>query len=202
MPTPKEDNETYLRIETNDHEDTDFGLSISNNSGMALSVPCFMKAERQDREDLPARAEDYTRRGTDIAESLHFGSAIEYLAAWVNEDRKQAALCRDIHAVAALNILDHIPHWIRYDLFCILESEAMKQVFAKRFITEDKIEDMQPPAPAILREAIRISANNKTDDLVSKMMSELLQKPSEYKGSADRFAKDATERVSIFHSLF
>lgn len=193
--------DSWLRVDINDHPD-EFDLRIDNSHGLALALPCFLHATRHDRDDMPAKAEDFTKRGRDIAESLHFGSAGEYLAAWVNEDRKQAALCRDMDAVLQLKILSRLPEWIRLDLFCILESEAMKQIFARRFFIEDQRETMQPPAPAALRQSMRDNANNRTDDLVSTLMRELLQKPMDYKGSAAVFEKHANERIAIFRTLF
>lgn len=202
MPVADNDNyETYLHVNIGSYDD-DFGLSIANNNGMALAIPCFTYAERPDRDDLHANAEEYAKRGVDIAESLHFGSAMEYMAAWVNEDRKQAALCQDIHTVLATGLLISLPRWVRHDLFCLIEAEAMKQVFAKRFFIEDKREDMQPPAPALLREALRINANDKTDPLISEIMSELMQNPIQYNGRAREFSAKAKERVAIFQSLF
>lgn len=201
VPIFKDKNETYLRVETAKF-DQDFGLSIAQSDGMALAVPCFTHAERLDRDDTPANAEEYAKRGVDIAESLHFGSAMEYLAAWVNEDRKQADLCRDIDAVFSQGVLLSLPRWVQHDLFSLIEAEAMKQVFAKRFFDEDRREDMQPPAPVLLREAVRVSANHKTDKLISDLMTELMQKPVHYNGSARDFTVQADERVAIFRSLF
>ena len=157
-------------------------------------------AIRLDREDSPATdAGFYTNRGEEIAKSLYFGSAVEYLAAWLNEDRKQANFCHDIDSILSLNILEKLPQWIRYDLFSILESESMKQVFAARYLIEEKREGYN--IPSSLRKAIKESNDNNTPPYIADLLSEAMQKPPKYSGTAMKFDKKAQARIKIFESL-
>lgn len=194
----KETQETYLSLNIDDR--ADFKFEIGNGGGKALIQPSIHYAVRLNREDSPATDVGfYTNRGTEIARSLHFGSAVEYLSAWLNEDRKQANFCNDIHAILSLNILEKLPQWIRYDLFSILESESMKQIFASRYFVEERIEGYK--IPSTLRKVIKESSNNKTSLYLSELLSEAMQKPPKYSGTALKFDKLVQSRIKTFESL-
>jgi hypothetical protein len=190
--------ETYLFLHVD--ERTEFDLNIGQGGGKILAKPAFHHAKRLNREECETTdAQFYTKRGQEIAQSLHFGSAIEYLAAWLNEDRKQANFCNDIHAVLSLDILEKCPKWIRLDLLSILESEAMKQIFAQRYFVEEKCENFK--IPSVIRTVIKDSADNITDPLLSKMLSEVMQTPPRNSGTAHKFDVQAQNRIQIFQNL-
>lgn len=195
---PSDNSDTYLILRTTEHP---IELKIGQGGGHALAKEALHYAERLNRDDSPQTdAESYTARGQEIAESIHFGSAIEYLAAWLNEDRKQASFCRDIHAVLALDILDKLPRWIRYDLLSILESEAMKQIFAQRYFIEAKREGYKIPGD--LKSALQDSADKQTETVLSILMSEAMQTPPRYSNNtAEQFVKKAQNRLTLFESL-
>lgn len=190
--------ETYLALSIDARADFDF--QIGQGGGRVLVRPALYYCKRTNREDSPeTNFEFYTSRGREIASSLHFGSAIEYLAAWLNEDRKQANFCHDIHAVMALDIMDKCPKWIRYDLMSILESESMKQIFAERYFTHEKQDGFKIPQD--LRNVLKSSANDQTDTMISQLLAELTQKPVQCNDSAKSFDNQAQSRIKLFQSL-
>ncbi|PCI00776.1 MAG: hypothetical protein COB76_02845 [Alphaproteobacteria bacterium] len=200
-PIRESADEVYLHLDTDKHMGS-LDLQMDKNGASVLLSSAFHYAERDDNDDIPrVNAEEYTARGEEIARSLHFGSAVEYLAAWMNEDRKQTALMRDVDAVLSLGVLSKLPQWIRHDLMMILESETMKQIFAHRFFVEDKASSLQPALEHLLKEALRHSANSKTDPLISKLMSKSMQTPPIYDGSAATFQKEAARRMKAFSAF-
>jgi hypothetical protein len=190
--------ETYLFLYVD--ERAEFDLNIDQGGGKILAKPALHHAKRLNREECDTTdAEFYTARGKEIAQSLHFGSAVEYLAAWLNEDRKQANFCNDIHAVLSLDLLEKCPKWIRLDLLSILESEAMKQIFATRYFIEEKRENFK--IPSSIRTVIKDSADNITDPLLSKLLSDVMQKPPRNSDAAHKFDIQAQARIKIFQNL-
>lgn len=199
---PDTRDEPYLYLNTAHCGDTvDFGFSIGKNGATLLAVPALHHAKRPYDAHVLTKAEDYTHRGKEIAESLYFGDAVDYLAAWVNEDRKQAALIHDADMVLSLDILKKLPGWIRHDLFLVLESESMKQIFAARYLSERKKETQaHDPAPS-LKLAVQHSADHKTDPVLSSMLGQLMQTPLQYDGSGKNFITQAKTRMALFQSL-
>jgi hypothetical protein len=190
--------ETYLALTIDDR--ANFDCQIGQGGGRVRTKPALYYATRPNRDDSPETDfEFYTDRGKHIASSLHFGSAIEYLAAWLNEDRKQANFCHDVHAVMALGILDKCPKWIRYDLMSILESESMKPIFSTRFFKHEKTDGFR--IPTALRNALKSSADGITNPLISTLLSELTQKPITYNGSAKIFDDEAQSRIKLFERI-
>jgi len=194
----QEGDETYLCLDHGD--DPKFDLQICNEGGKILAAPALHKAYRDNRDDSPATdAQFYTARGHDIANSIAFGSSAQYLAAWLNEDRKQANFCNDLDAVLSLNILDKCPQWIRYDLMSCLEYESSKQVFAKHYLRKAKEEQLK--IPMILLTEIQRSADDATNPLLSTLMAEAMQSPPKYTGSAKIFDDKAQARIRVLQAL-
>ena len=195
-----EEYETYLHLNLNESQTEEYQLQICNNGGTISAADALHRARRITDDDFGTTdVEFYTKRGQEIAQSLHFGSAIEYLAAWLNEDRKQASVCHDIDAVLSLNILKKCPKWIRFDLLSLLESEAMKQIFAIRCLSEAKKEKFKIDTD--LRQKITDSANNITDPLISKILSEVMQTPPKQCKALSRFNEQAQTRIKMFQAL-
>jgi hypothetical protein len=195
LPIDNATNKTFLILSGAD--DDKYGLTIGKGGGTVLGYETLFDADRIDRDDSPASdLQIYRVRGKEIAQSVHFSGAIEYLAAWLNEDRKQGNICYDIHAVLALGLFQKLPKWIKHDLFSIVESEAMKQVFASRYLIEEKREDFK--IPVSLRQDIKNSSDGKTDTLLSDLMAETMQKPLRYYDSASLFDKAVQARIQLF----
>lgn len=196
-----EHEETYLRLNTDGHG-ANFDLQIGAGGASVLAKPALHYARRDTDEDAPRiNAEDYARRGREVATSLYFGYPLEYLAAWINEDRKQAEIMRAIHSVLSLNILTKLPQWVRYDLFLLLESEAMKQVFAERFLSRDSDRDKAVSLSPIVKDALRQSGDNITNPLISTIMQEAMQAPPVYNGCGQVFLDQAALRMEMFHKI-
>lgn len=200
-PIVEKNDEVYLHLNTDTH-DQKLDLKMDKKGASVLLSPAFHYAQRDNDDDIPrVGAEEYTKRGADIARSLHFGSAIEYLAAWMNEDRKQTLLMRDIHAILSLGILTKLPQWIRHDIMMVLESETMKQIFASRFLTENKAEPMEQPLPECLKKPVHHNAADKTDPLISKLMTSVMQGTISYNGVAQQFETEAKIRMGVFNAI-
>lgn len=201
MPVNGDDGELYLNLDTITHADV-LDLKMDKHGATVLLAPAFHHAYRETDEDMPrVNAEDYTRRGAEIARSLHFGSPIEYLAAWMNEDRKQAEWMRALDAVLSLNVITKLPQWMRHDLMMILESETMKQIFAKRFFDELKVQPMDHPLDRALKSDLRLNADNTTNPIVSELMSQTMQSPITYNGCAREFYEGAEDRMTAFRNI-
>jgi hypothetical protein len=188
----------YLYLNTSNNT-VDFGMHVGADHAMVLTRPAFHHAKRLYDDDTITAPEDYTKRGEMIAKSLHFGSPHEFLAAWMNEDRKQAVLISGLDIVLSLQILKKLPQWMRHDLLLALESEAMKQVFAKRYM--DHPDRMQIPLPVIVRKPFVHNADSHTHTVLSDLMHELFQKPLVYKGAAKNFAQDVQDRLDAFNAI-
>lgn len=189
--------ESYLYLNT-DNDAVDFDIQVGANGGLALTEPAFHHAKRLYEDTTLTAAEDYTKRGGNIAKSLHFGSANEYLAAWMNETRKQADLIYDIDMVLSLNILKKLPQWMRHDLFLTLEAEAMKQVFASRFVQS---KDEQIHLPATLRQSINDNATNKIHATISSLMETMLKTPLSYNKAGQEFYAQYEILMAEFQSI-
>jgi hypothetical protein len=201
MPVANDHNEVYLHLSTETHGDQ-LDLQMDKNGATVLLAHAFHYAQREMDADIPlVNAEEYTKRGAEIARSLHFGSPLEYLAAWMNEDRKQAEIMRDLDALLSLGILEKSPQWMRHDILKILESETMKQIFARRFFDESKANPMDKGLSFTLKKPLQHNAEDKTDPAVSNLMTDVFQGKITYSGGAARFIEDAQNRMKSFHVI-
>lgn len=196
LPTNNTMDESFLYLDTN-VDRIDFDIQIGENGGLVLAELAFHHAKRLYEDSTLTQAEEYTKRGTDIANSLHFGSTYEYLAAWINETRKQHSLIRDIDMVLSLNILRKSPQWVRHDLFLILEAEAMKHIFAQRFRSYEH----GPALPRQLRESITKNASNGITPIISTLMNTLFQRPLSYDGSGQKFINEYNQIIEDYQSI-
>jgi len=196
LPIENPTEESFLYLDTS-IDGIDFDLKIGKDGGLALTEQSFHHAKRLYEDTTLTNAEEYTKRGIEIAKSLHFGSAHEYLAAWINETRKQAGLIRDLDMVLSLNILKKLPQWMRHDLFLSLEAESMKQVFAARF----KKSDDAPKLPGTIRQAIADNASNKVHDVISNLMKNLSERPLQYDGAGAKFIDESDRFMHEYQSI-
>lgn len=198
LPTEHLNEQDFLYVDTSD-ESINFDLQIGQDSAWIMTQPALHHAKRLYDDDTLTDAEDYTKRGEMVAKSLHFGSPREYLAAWLNEDRKQSIILDDLHGVLSLQILKKLPHWIRHDLFLVLESEAMKQVFARRFNDHDNKSDVS--LPAVLKQALKYNAENNAHPVLSDLMAQSFRTPPAYNGCAEKFTEESRERLTAFYMV-
>lgn len=152
-------------------------------------------AERTDH-DPEVTFESYVTRGRTAAESLLIDAPEALLAAWIQAERVQSALCRDIDAVLRLPDVRRLPRWVRADVFRILEREAMKQVFAEA-LTARHLSDW----PALRRvttlaEPIAANAKGEAAPLIQQLLNQTLSAEASYSGAAGAFAAQAERRFA------
>lgn len=152
------------------------------------------EAERMDN-DPEVTFESYVTRGRAAAEALAVDEPVPLLAAWIQAERVQRELCRDIDSILRLMDVRRLPRWIRADVFRILEREAMKQVFA------EGIAKRMGDWPAlrrstILAEPIAANAKGEVAPLIQQLLNQTLSADASYAGSAEAFALQAERRWS------
>lgn len=158
------------------------------------------EAERLDH-DPDITFESYVGRGRTAAEALAVADPRPLLAAWIQAERVQRELCRDIDTVLRLPDIRRLPRWARADVFRILEREAMKQVFA------DGIARQYAEWPAlrrspILADPINANAKGEVSPLIQQILNQTLSADARYSGSAEAFALQADRRFTEAEKLF
>ncbi|MBU6234902.1 MAG: hypothetical protein KGQ41_03580 [Alphaproteobacteria bacterium] len=150
-------------------------------------------AERLDH-DPDVTFESYVTRGRAAAEALAVSEPEPLLAAWIQAERVQRELCRDIDAVLRLGDIRRLPRWVRADVFRILEREAMKQVFAEG-ITKQYAEWPALRRCTHLSEPISANAKGEVAPLIQQLLNQTLSADARYAGSAEAFAVQAERRM-------
>jgi hypothetical protein len=150
--------------------------------------------QRQDH-DPEITFESYVNRGRRAAESIMMDEPTALLAAWVQAERVQRTLCLDIDAILRLNDIKQIPHWIKSDIFRLLEREAMKQVFAEglnRYIADWASLRRTP----ILMDPISANARGEVAPLLQQLLNQTLSADAAYAGAAGVFAAQGEHRFT------
>lgn len=151
-------------------------------------------AERIDN-DPGITFESYVARGRSAAMALAVADPKAQLAAWINAERVQKDLCRDIDAVLRLPDIRRLPRWVRADVFRVLEREAMKQVFAEDLVRH--FTDWPDLRRArILSEAIEANAKENVSPLVQQILNQTLSADARYEGAAGAFVMQADRRFA------
>lgn len=149
----------------------------------------------------PGRAlESYVASGQKKAAKMRITDPMEMVWAWLEADGNQMRHCRDLDRTLKLEALPRRPNWIRYDVFGLLEKEAIKQYMAEHYMRAGK--DLLTKAPS-LRRAITANAEGKVDETLQQLLSQTLNIESHYSGAAQRFADAAAQRQKdsyIFNS--
>lgn len=158
------------------------------------------EAERLDH-DPDITFESYVNRGRTAAEALAVGDPKPLLAAWIQAERVQRELCRDIDTVLRLPDIRRLPRWVRADVFRILEREAMKQVFAEG-ITKQLGEWPALRRTSILAEPIGANAKGEVSPIIQQLLNQTLSADARYSGSAEAFALQAERRFTEAEKLF
>ncbi len=137
--------------------------------------------------------ENYVAAGHKKAARLRIGDPLEMLWAWLEADHGQMIHCRDLDRALRVEGLPRRPNWIRYDVFSLLEMEALKQSLAEQYIKADPSQRCLDGAPSIAR-AVHANAEGRVDDTLQQLLAESLNTESGYAGSARRFADAASSR--------
>jgi len=87
--------------------------------------------------------------------------------------------------------LPRIPNWVRTDVLMIIEKEAMKQFFSAHLIRSGT--ELLKDTPKI-REAVETGAKREVNELLQRLVTEILSSNSIYSGSAGKFVENAIER--------
>lgn len=162
------------------------------NKGWVRLDRLVYESERVDH-DPEVTFESYVTRGRAAAEALAVNDGNALLAAWVQAERVQRELCRDIDAVLSLPDIRRLPRWVRADVFRVLEREAMKQVFAEALAAQ--FSDW--PAlrrQRLLADPIAANAKGEVAPLVQQLLNQTLSADARYSGSAAAFALQAERR--------
>ncbi len=145
----------------------------------------------------PARAlESYVASGQKKASRMRITDPMEMVWAWLEADGNQMRHCRDLDRTLKLEGLPRRPNWIRYDVFSLLEKEAIKQYMAEHYARSGK--DMLAKTPS-LKKAITANAEGRVDETLQQLLSQTLNMESHYSGAAQRFADAAEQRQREFH---
>lgn len=151
-------------------------------------------AERIDN-DPGITFESYVTRGRSAAQAFAVADPQAQLAAWINAERVQKDLCRDIDNILRLPDIRRLPRWVRADVFRVLEREAMKQVFAEDLVRH--FTDWPDLRRArILSEAIEINAKENVSPLVQQILNQTLSADARYEGAAGAFVMQADRRFA------
>jgi hypothetical protein len=151
-------------------------------------------AERVD-SDPEITFESYVPRGRSAAEGMAVSDPEALLAAWIQAERVQRELCRDIDAILRLPDIRRLPRFVREDVFRILEREAMKQVFAEGIVKA--FSDWPELRRArTLTDPIEANARGEVSPLIQQIMNQTLSADARYAGSAEAFALQAERRWS------
>ncbi len=148
--------------------------------------------ERLDQEP-DANFETYVTRGRAAAEALAVEDPEALLAAWVQAERAQRELCRDIDSVLKLPDIRRLPRWVRGDVFRVLEREAMKQVFAEGIVNAFG-EWPGLRRARILADPIEANAKGEVAPLIQQLLNQTLSADARYSGAGDAFALQAERR--------
>lgn len=137
--------------------------------------------------------ENYAQTGRKLAVKMNVADPRELVWAWLEADDYQRRRCADIDRVLRLSHLPRVPNWVRTDIFCCIEKEAMKQVFAA-LLLENHPDTAFLSDAGVLREAMETNARNEVDPLLRTLASRTPHQDPAYAECARRFADEATRR--------
>ena len=113
--------------------------------------------------------------------------------AWLEAEAYQQRRCHDVDRIMKLSNLPKIPNWVRVDIFCCLEKEAMKQFYSESLLRKDPELSLLEKAPQLKR-AITLNANDEVNPTLQTLMSQILTQGNSYSGAAEQFSQEALER--------
>lgn len=166
---------------------------VSREGGKVKAQILIAFGVRQDHD--PGKPfETHVQNGEKKALKMNIDEPRELLWAWLEADHYQTRRCRDLDRVMRVRGLPKTPNWVRSDIFCCLEKEAMKQVFARSFSHADPGLSMLESCKN-LQLAIRINAGNEVDRTLQVLLSQVLSQDGGYSGAAAKFAESAAARA-------
>ena len=165
----------------------------SDRAGTFIALEhIFTHANRADYD--PSRPiEDYIENGRERATSMGLKTFDDIARAYLQAEQYQLRRAQDIEGIMSLK-LDAPPHWVRQDIFALLEREAMKQVFGLHLIESPDFAALFKTRPN-LKKSIEIHADGHVDSELQQLLSETLNENARYSGSAGRFAAKVELRL-------
>ena len=135
--------------------------------------------------------EDYMNSGKQRAEAETYETAPEQLNAYLQTDRHQYMRCKEIDGL--LTIMDYIPECMNYDIFSIVEQEAMKQVYAERLLSsEDGRACIEHTSH--IKDAIEHNAAGNISERLQNLIDQTIVPDAEYAGAAKDFLAHSEHR--------
>lgn len=167
---------------------------VSKGEGLCLAEFALAFARRRDH-DPSASSESAVDAGYRKARRMSVVDPLEIIWAWIEADQFQMRRCRDIDRIMKLGRMKKQPRWIKADLSCLLEKEAMKQFFAETLAQKNTplIRTLQQDAPAIKR-ALDVSAGKHSDEILQQLITQMLGVDAVYSGTAGKFVQAAEGR--------
>ncbi|HEY0901302.1 MAG TPA: hypothetical protein VGD95_04195 [Micavibrio sp.] len=142
----------------------------------------------------------YIAGGQTTARSMKISEPHELLWAWLECDQYQARRAHDIHRVMGLTGLPRLPNWVRMDIYGLMEREAMKNVFAERYLKNDPTLALLARCPT-LQAVLPVSARGQIDDDIHALYNQLTPSPAPYEGQGLRFHQQASIREKEAHNI-
>jgi hypothetical protein len=144
--------------------------------------------------------ESYVNAGQKKAIKMRISDPREMLWAWLEADEHQMRHCTDLDRTLKLEGLPRRPNWVRYDVFSLLEKEAVKQRLAETYVKADPDLTVLAHAPQ-LKKAVKANAEGRVDETLQQLLSQTLNIESNYSGAAARFADMAAQRVRETYNI-
>ena len=166
---------------------------ITNHGGKVKAQILLAFGSRQDH-DPGKPLETHVENGQKTARRMNIDEPREMIWAWLEAENYQIRRCRDLDRIMLVEGLPKIPNWVRTDLFCCLEKEAMKQVFAETLLQADPKLSLLEQAKQLKR-AVEINAQGHVDETLQQLLSQTLGQNSGYAGAAAKFVDLADKRA-------
>jgi hypothetical protein len=165
---------------------------LTAHGGQVVAEILLAFGFRKDHD--PARGmEKYIETGEKAARQMHITEPGEMIWAWLEADGYQRRRCHDLDRLLKLGKLKRLPNWVKTDLFCFLEKEAMKQVFAESLAKNPAKAKLLEKAPK-LRQAIDANAEGQVDENLQHLLTQVLNPDTPYAGAASRFEQASRNR--------
>lgn len=135
--------------------------------------------------------EDCVMNGQRRAKEQNLTTATAQLNAYLQSDRQQYLRCQEIDGL--LSLMQDTPTCLRFDIFNVMEHEAMKQVYAENLLTTDEGRNLIAHTTHI-KNAVAHNAAGHISDCLQKMIEETLAPDATYNGAAKGFLEASEHR--------
>jgi len=158
-----------------------------------IAAKTLLRHSARKDHDRNKKMENYVENGHRMSEAMKLSENWERILVWVEADQYQLRRCRDADRFLQSFPLKKNPAWLRTEMFCLLEREAIKQSMATAIKRESPNLNMLSGSP-VLRRAIEASASGQVDENLQQMISQILDVEAVYSGTGKKFVAAATVR--------